>query len=112
MTGMTGTQNLIQTRQPASWKREESQVEDRGLREACAAFESIFIHYMLQSARKAIPEDGLFDNTHESRIYKSMMDEQMARAVARGRGVGLGALLYNQLSEEKANGAADVSEYV
>jgi len=109
---MTGTRSIIQTMPPVAWERDERQVEDGGLRRACAEFESIFINYMLRSAREALPEDGLFDNTHESRIYKSMMDEQMARAVTRGRGVGLGELLYNELREGEKKKSVDVSEYV
>jgi len=107
-----GTQDVIKARQSVTWQRDGRQVKKSGLRKACAEFESIFIHYMLRAARKALPEDGLFDNTNESKIYKSMMDEQMARAVTKGRGLGLGELLYNQLSEGKTKAPVDVSQYV
>ena len=72
---------------------------DAKLRQACADFESIFVNYVLQSARKALPQQGLFHHTHEGKIYESMMDEQMARSVTRGRGLGLGQLLYEQLEK-------------
>lgn len=71
--------------------------KDKKLRRVCADFESIFMHYILKTARSALPEDGLFDKTCESKIYKSIVDEQMALSVARGRGMGLGQLLYEQL---------------
>jgi Rod binding domain-containing protein len=67
---------------------------------------------MLSSARKAIPEGGLFDNTHESKIFKSMMDDQMARAASKGRGLGLGALLYDKLREAEIKDSVDVSDYL
>ena len=35
------------------------------------------------------------------------MDEQMANAVTKGRGVGLGELLYKELIEEKTNALSD-----
>ncbi len=73
---------------------------DARLRNVCADFESIYINYIMKTARKALPQNGLFGNSHESKIYKSMMDEQMAQSVARGRGIGLGQVLYEQL---KAN---------
>ncbi|NVM56562.1 MAG: rod-binding protein [Desulfobacterales bacterium] len=72
-------------------------MKDAKLRKACADFESIFVYYILKSARNALPQKGLFDNTHESKIYKSMMDQEIARTMARGRGLGLGELLYKQL---------------
>ena len=104
--------NPIQVSQSDNWENGESHVKDFKLRKACADFESIFIYYMLSSARKALPEDGLFDNTHESKIFKSMMDDQMARAASKGRGLGLGALLYNELKEGQARGANDILEYL
>ena len=75
--------------------------KDAKLRQACADFESIFVNYVLRSARKALPHQGLFHDTREGKIYESMMDEQMARSVTRGRGLGLGALLYEQLGQQE-----------
>jgi len=74
-------------------------MKDVRLRRVCGDFESVFINYILKSARKALPENGPFDNTNESKIYKSMMDEKMAVSMAKGRGVGLGRLLYEDLSQ-------------
>jgi flagellar protein FlgJ len=72
---------------------------DAKLRRACADFESIFVNYILRSARKALPQEGLFGDTHETKIYKSMIDEQMAWSVTRARSLGLGKLLYEQLEK-------------
>ncbi len=74
-------------------------VKDVRLRRVCGDFESVFIHYILKSARNTLPENKLFDNSHESKIYKSMVDENMAVSMAKGRGIGLGRLLYEDLSE-------------
>lgn len=90
----------------------KDKAQDARLRKVCAEFESIFINYMLKSARKALPENALFDRSNESKIYKSMMDEQMARCVTKGRGVGLGELLYDALSEGEAKASSLVSEYL
>ena len=70
---------------------------DARLKQACADFESIFIYYMLKSMRKSFPQNGLLDNTQEQKIYKSMADQAMSENIARGRGIGLKRLLYNQL---------------
>ncbi|MCK4388846.1 MAG: rod-binding protein [Desulfobacterales bacterium] len=72
-------------------------MKDTRLRQACADFESIFIYYIFKSMRKSIPQNGLFENTEEQKVYKSMADQAMSESIARGKGMGLGKLLYNQL---------------
>jgi flagellar protein FlgJ len=76
-------------------------VEGVKLRKACAEFESLLVQYIFKSGRATLPGNGLFDNTNESKLYKSMMDEQMAVCVTKGKGLGLAALLYSQLSGKR-----------
>lgn len=83
---------------------------DPKLRRACAEFESIFLHYLLKSARKGLPGNGLFDKTNESKIYQSMLDEQMALSIALGRGLGLGDVLYDSLQQASDNTSSKVSQ--
>jgi flagellar protein FlgJ len=71
--------------------------KDAKLKKACADFESIFIYYILKSMRKSLPQNGLFGNTQEQKIYKSMADQAMSENIASARGMGLGELLYDQL---------------
>jgi len=73
--------------------------QDAQLKSACRDFESIFLNYILKSARNALPENQLFENTSESKMYKSMMDEKLAVSMARGQGAGLAPILYEELSE-------------
>jgi peptidoglycan hydrolase FlgJ len=63
------------------------------LKNACSDFESIFINYMLKSMRTAFSEDGIFENSNESQIIRSMFDENLAVAMAKGGGMGLGKVL-------------------
>lgn len=74
----------------------QTAMKDARLAQACADFESIFIHYILKSARKSLPQDGLFGNTQEQKVYESIADQAMSESIARGRGMGLGKLLYDQ----------------
>jgi flagellar protein FlgJ len=97
---MTNIIDIISKTDPTlSVASTDTGTKDAKLRQACADFESIFVNYVLRSARKALPQGGLFGDTHEAKIYKPMMDEQMAWAVTRGRGLGLGELLYEQLEK-------------
>jgi peptidoglycan hydrolase FlgJ len=64
------------------------------LKNACSDFESIFINYMLKSARTAFSDDGILENNNESRIVQSMFDENFAAAMTKGGGMGLGEMLF------------------
>ena len=67
------------------------------LERACSDFESIFITYMLKSMRSAVTEDGLLENSNESNIIRSMFDENLALEMAKGKGMGLGKMLFESL---------------
>ena len=73
----------------------KNSVYQEKLKNACSDFESIFINYMLKSMRTAISEDGIFENNNESRIIRSMFDENLAATMAKGGGMGLGKMLFN-----------------
>ncbi|MBW2000920.1 MAG: rod-binding protein [Deltaproteobacteria bacterium] len=67
------------------------------LKKTCTEFESIFITYMLKSMRNTLVEDGLFGKTNEAKIVKSMFDEKLALGIARGGGISLGRMLFEEL---------------
>jgi len=69
------------------------------LEKACSEFESIFITYMLKSMRTAVTEDGLLGNNNESKIIQSMFDENLALGMAKGKGMGLGKMLFESLKD-------------
>ena len=77
----------------------QTAMRDVKLKQACADFESIFVYYMLKSMRKSLPQNGLFDNSQGQKAYKAMADQAMSENIARGKGMGLGELLYNQLTQ-------------
>jgi len=104
MTHITGIISETHSSPPVA--SADTDPKDAKLRQACSDFESIFVNYILRSARKALPQAGLFADTHEAKIYESMIDEQMAWSVTRGRGLGLGELLYDQLEKHGRHGPA------
>ena len=67
------------------------------LEKACSEFEAIFINYMLKSMRTSFSEDGLLGNNNEGRIIRSMFDENLALGMAKGKGIGLGKMLFESL---------------
>jgi flagellar protein FlgJ len=70
---------------------------DSRLRNACAEFESILITSMLKSMRKSVGEEGLFGKSNESKLVRSMYDENLALGIAQAGGIGLGEMLFQHI---------------
>lgn len=68
------------------------------LKKACQSFEAIILQQMLTTMRKSVPKDGLMDSGYAQDMYQSMSDENLAKEMAKGRGIGLADALFRQLS--------------
>ena len=73
------------------------------LKRACSQFESLFIASMLKSMRKTVEDGGLIRESNEGKIFKSMFDENLALSIADSGGIGLGAMLFEQLNGRDQN---------
>jgi flagellar protein FlgJ len=78
---------------------ESTDIRQARLRNVCSEFESVFITYMLKSMRTAATEDGLLGNSNESKIIRSMFDENLAIGMSKGKGMGLGKMLFESLKD-------------
>lgn len=93
----SGQINVLDPNSMASLKRlarEDNSQE--GLRAAAKQFEGMFLQMVLKSMRDAMPTDSMF-GSDQSRMYQSLLDQQMAVNLAQGRGVGLAEVIYRQL---------------
>jgi flagellar protein FlgJ len=77
--------------------KEKTNHDLKALRESCREFEAIFVQQMYQTMRKSVPEDGLLPKDNATKIYQDMLDMQMARETAKGKGIGIGEKMYNQM---------------
>lgn len=68
------------------------------LKKACQNFEAIILQQMLTAMRQGVPKDGLVESSYAQDMYQSMADEGLAKEMAKGQGIGLAAVLYQQLS--------------
>ncbi len=75
------------------------------LKGACREFEALFMEQVLKSMRRTIMKSGLFDGGVQQDIYQDLFAQQVARALAQGKGTGIGEMLYQQLS--RAQGGKD-----
>ncbi len=81
----------------AAAKGDESQ-----LKEVCHEFESLFISMLFKQMKATVPKSDYLGNDTASDIYKSMLDDQLCE-VASQRGIGLGDMMYKQLSKKYKN---------
>lgn len=68
------------------------------LEKACNDFESLFVKYMMQQMRKTVPENGLIGISQAEKIYTGMLDDEVAKSVSHGRGLGLAKAMYEQMA--------------
>jgi flagellar protein FlgJ len=66
-------------------------------------FDAMFTQMMLKRMRDATPEGGLFDS-HTSKMYTSMLDQQLAQQMS-SRGIGVADALMKQLMRNTNPGA-------
>ncbi len=85
-----------------SIKAQGRQNEDKALMAVAQQFESMFLNLVLKSVREAnetMFEDSMF-NSHESKFYQQMHDEQLALTMSQNNGMGLASVLYEQLKSD------------
>ena len=68
------------------------------MEEVARDFESIFINKLFETMRKAIPKSGLLESNSMD-MYQSMMDQEMAKELSKRKGMGMGEMVYNDLSK-------------
>lgn len=75
--------------------------EESRLKAVCEDMEALFVYHMLSEMRKTVAKSGLIDGGRSEEIYTSLMDAELAREMAHSGGLGLSAVL-----EEQLHGAA------
>lgn len=70
------------------------------LRKSSQEFEALLLMEMLKSMRKSVPDGGLFEKDTSTEIFRDMLDSETAKAASRGKGLGIGEAMYNQLAKQ------------
>ena len=99
MNTVTLTNGIEKLRSSLDQEKIPSAVEnDHQLKEACSEFESLFIFYLLKEMRATIPKSGFLDGGRAEEFYTSMLDSQLARGLSSKGGIGLSAIVLDQLN--------------
>jgi soluble lytic murein transglycosylase-like protein len=71
------------------------------LQRAVKEFESVMVGYMLKSMRSSIPKDSMFGESYGGDMMEGMFDGELARYVSHGSTLGLGEMLYKEITGEE-----------
>ena len=86
--------NLERVRNQSTFGQVDS---EKGMEKVARDFESVFVNKLFQSMRKGVPKSGLLDSS-AMKMYQSMMDQEMAKLMSVGKGMGIGKMVYKDLS--------------
>ena len=76
----------------------KGKADDAKLREAANEFDAIFIQQMLKTMRKTSLGSDFIKKSEGEKIFRSMLDEQYAIISAKSGRLGLGEMIYKQLT--------------
>lgn len=69
------------------------------LRRTAEEFEGLVIGQMLAPMINTVPTDGVMGGGHAETVYRSMMVDEIGKAVARSGGLGIADMVYAQLRQ-------------
>jgi peptidoglycan hydrolase FlgJ len=80
--------------------RADAATGEERLREVCRQFEAFFTAQLMQTMRESGSVEGLVKTSRAEKVFRSQHDAELARHLASRGALGLGDLLYRQLSEQ------------
>ena len=85
--------------QSAKKSRRPNQIEIQA-RAAAESFESVFLFEVMQSMYADI-KPGAFGGGNEENMYRSMMNEEVAKSISRQGGVGIADSIYREIMRQQ-----------
>ncbi|MGE4282595.1 MAG: rod-binding protein [Clostridia bacterium] len=83
--------------------------DEEKLRVACKGFETVFMNIMYKQMKATVPEGDIVPDSFAKQTFENMLDEELITETSQGQGMGLGEMLFKQLSHQMKN-AYQVSE--
>ena len=77
--------------------------ESMAARKAAREFEALFVGMMLKSMRDTVGKDKLTGGGEGEEIYRSLLDQEYANAVAKQGSLGLAGIIEKQLVRSNKN---------
>ncbi|QDX81361.1 hypothetical protein B9N43_08965 [Denitratisoma sp. DHT3] len=93
--------NIFDVGRLSSLKQQVKGNDPKALKEAARQFEALFLQMVLKSMRDATPREGMFDS-EQTRMYESLLDQQLTQVLAGKGNTGLAAMIEKQLTRSTA----------
>jgi Rod binding domain-containing protein len=74
------------------------------LTEAAREFESLLLHMMIKAMRQSVERTDLFGDGQHRETYEMLQDQELAKSMARGGGVGFADLIVRQFEGREEDG--------
>ncbi|MEM8983237.1 MAG: glucosaminidase domain-containing protein [Pseudomonadota bacterium] len=82
----------------AALRRDATSGAETAAEQTAQEFEALFIETLLKSMRETLPDGGLMGGGDDAKLYQQLFDQQLAGAIANGKGLGLASLIAAQIS--------------
>lgn len=73
--------------------------DDKKLKKACSDLEAVFVNMMFKQMRNTVQKSDLFGGGYAEEMYEDMLFDKYSEEASKNNGVGLGDILYRQLSK-------------
>ena len=80
-----------------SIKHHTADKDDPRLRAACAEMESLFLAHLLKEMRATVDKSGFIDGGQGEELFTSLLDVEISKKMSAAGGIGLSAILLEQL---------------
>lgn len=74
--------------------------DEEKLRKACTDLEAVFINMMFKQMRSTVWKSQLMGGGYAEDMYEDMLYEKYAEEASKNKGIGIGDILYKQLSKK------------
>ncbi len=75
---------------------------DDAITKTCADMESLFIYQLFKEMRATIPKSGFISGGRAEEVYRSMLDSELAKELAKRNDLGLASMLRSQMRKDIA----------
>lgn len=99
MTAPIPTPSVFDVNALTTLKSQVKSEDPAALKAAAKQFEALFLQMVLKSMRDSVPREGLFDSD-QSRMYESLLDQQLSINMSGKGTLGLAAMIEKQLARK------------